>query len=135
MLLLSGVTSQLPELEKTLKTAVDKAQAWLTDAGVSTGKAKSAGDDASSSVTAVVKALLGGVGSSIAALASLAAFLSFTLLSLFFLLKDGPLIRGWVERHMGVPPDLGPHHHPAVAAVAAGLLRGRDRRGARSTPS
>ena len=107
VLLLSGVTSQVPELEKTLKTAVDKAQAWLTDAGVSTGKAKSAGDDASSSVTAVVKALLGGVGSSIAALASLAAFLSFTLLSLFFLLKDGPLIRNWVERHMGVPPDLG----------------------------
>ena len=30
-------------------------------------------------------------------------FLSFTVLSLFFLLKDGPSIRSWLERHPGVP--------------------------------
>ena len=40
-------------------------------------------------------------------LGSLAIFLSFTALSLFFLLKDGPLIRGWAERHMGVPQAVG----------------------------
>jgi putative heme transporter len=32
---------------------------------------------------------------------------SFTILSLFFLLKDGPSIRSWGERHMGVPADVG----------------------------
>ena len=47
-----------------------------------------------------------GLGAGVEALASLAAFLSFTALSLFFLLKDGPLIRRWVERHMGVPYKL-----------------------------
>ena len=107
VLLLSGVTSQLPELEKTLKTAVDKGQEWLKDAGVSTSKAESAGNDASSSASDIVHALLSGVGTGIERLASLAAFLSFTLLSLFFLLKDGPVIRKWVERHMGVPDKLG----------------------------
>ena len=38
----------------------------------------------------------------ISGLASLVVFLSFTALSLFFLLKDGPAIRSWVERHMGL---------------------------------
>ena len=33
-------------------------------------------------------------------------FLSFTALSLVFLLKDGPLIRRWGERHLGFPPSL-----------------------------
>jgi predicted PurR-regulated permease PerM len=36
-----------------------------------------------------------------------AVFLSFTALSLFFFLKDGPVIRGWVERHLGVPRPVG----------------------------
>jgi putative heme transporter len=107
VLLLSGVTSQIPELEKSLKSAVDKAEGWLKDAGVSTSKAQSAGDDASSSVSDAFHALLKGVGTGVSALASLAAFLSFTLLSLFFLLKDGPVIRRWTEDHMGVPDDIG----------------------------
>jgi putative heme transporter len=37
------------------------------------------------------------------ALGSLVVFLSFTVLSLFFMLKDGPVIRAWLERHLGVP--------------------------------
>ena len=74
---------------------------------MSTSKAQSAGDDASSSVSDAFDALLKGVGAGLSALASLAAFLAFTALSLFFLLKDGPLIRKWVEHHMGLPPELG----------------------------
>jgi putative heme transporter len=107
VLLLSGVTSQIPELQQSLQGAVDKIEGWLKDAGVSTSKAQSAGDDASASVSDAFHALLTGVGTGISALASFAAFLSFTLLSLFFLLKDGPVIRRWTERHMGVPRDLG----------------------------
>jgi predicted PurR-regulated permease PerM len=107
VLLLSGVTSQGPELQKSLHNAVDRMEGWLKDAGVSTSKAQSAGDDASSSVSDAFHALLKGLGSGISALASLAAFLSFTALSLFFLLKDGPAIREWTERHMGVPHDIG----------------------------
>ena len=30
-------------------------------------------------------------------------FLSFTLFATFFLLKDGPVVRRWVDRHLGVP--------------------------------
>jgi putative heme transporter len=107
VLLISGVTSQAPELQKTLQSAVDKVESWLTDTGVSTSGAQSAAEDASASVSDAFHALLEGVGAGIAALAGLAAFLAFTALSLFFLLKDGPLIRDWTERHMGVPHSLG----------------------------
>jgi putative heme transporter len=51
--------------------------------------------------------LITGVASGIEALASLAVFLSFTALSLFFFLKDGPAIRAWAERHLGVPRPIG----------------------------
>jgi predicted PurR-regulated permease PerM len=105
-LLIAGVASQAADLQKSLQAAVDTIQGWLKDAGASASKAQSAGDDASSSVSSAFHALLNGVGAGIAALASLAAFLSFTALSLFFLLKDGPAIRDWTERHMGVPRDL-----------------------------
>jgi hypothetical protein len=43
--------------------------------------------------------LLNGIGTGISAVASLAVFLSFTALILFFLLKDGPVIRDGTERH------------------------------------
>ena len=120
VLLLSGVTSQGPELEKSLKSAVDKLQSALKDAGVSDGKAQSAGDSASSSVSGAFHALLGGLATGITALASLAVFLSFTALSLFFLLKDGPVIRAWIERHMGVPRELG----QTIVSRALQSLRG-----------
>ncbi len=44
--------------------------------------------------------------SGIGALSSLAFFAVLTALSLFFLLKDGPEIRAWGERHMRVPVSV-----------------------------
>ena len=51
----------------------------------------------------------------LAALSSLAFFAAMTILSLFFLLKDGPVIRNWTERHIGVPAP--------VARIDLGILR------------
>ena len=62
VMLLGGVTSQAPELQKSLHSAVDKAQGWLQDAGVSTSKSQGAGDDASKSVSDGFHALLKGAG-------------------------------------------------------------------------
>ncbi len=61
----------------------------------------------SASLSGAFHALLKGAAVGVKVLSSLAIFLSFTALSLFFLLKDGPLIRHWVERHMGVPRAVG----------------------------
>ena len=103
-------------MQSTLQQAVAKLQDTLKDAGVSAGKAQQASGDASSTVSDAFHALLEGLGTGIGALASLAVFLSFTALSLFFLLKDGPQIRAWTERHMGLPP--------AVASVITGRTLG-----------
>ena len=84
-------------------------------------------------------ALLKGVGTGVSAFASLAAFLSFTALSLFFLLKDGPLIRPWTESHLGLPHASAardrPHAEPLRGYCrrhgGGRLQRGRHRLGAR----
>ncbi len=107
VLLLGGVTSQAAELESALKNGAAKLQTTLQDAGVDSAKAQQANSDASAGISGAFHALLGGVAAGVKALGSLAIFLSFTALSLFFLLKDGPLIRAWAVRHMGVPQAVG----------------------------
>jgi putative heme transporter len=103
---IAGITSEAKGLEGNLQGAVSKIQGWLQDAGASADKAQSAGDGASSAVSSAFHTLLHGVGKGVKELASLAVFLSFTALSLFFLLKDGPTIRAWTERHMGLPQPV-----------------------------
>jgi predicted PurR-regulated permease PerM len=103
---IAGITSEAKGLEGNLQGAVSKIQGWLQDAGASADKAQSAGDGASSAVSSAFHTLLHGLGKGVKELASLAIFLSFTALSLFFLLKDGPTIREWTERHMGLPQPV-----------------------------
>ena len=106
VLVVAGITSKAGSMQDSLQGAVDKIQDALQDAGAGAATAQSAGDDASSTVSSAFHALIHGLGTGITALASVAVFLSFTLLSLFFLLKDGPTIRAWTERHMGVPASV-----------------------------
>ena len=107
LLILGGVASQASELEGALKNGATKLQTTLQDAGVDSAKAQQAKTDASAGISGAFHALLQGVETGVKVLGSLAIFLSFTALSLFFLLKDGPLIRAWAERHMGVPHAVG----------------------------
>ena len=120
VLVLAGITSQAEKLDGSLQKAVDKLQSTLQDAGVSASKASDAAKDASGSVSDAFHALLNGLGSTVSALAGLAIFLSFTALSLFFLLKDGPSIRAWSERNMGVPVPVA----RIVTGRTLGSLRG-----------
>ena len=86
VLLIGGVTSQATALEGTLTTAAGKLQTTLQDAGVDANAAKDAKTAASSSLSGAFHALVEGVGTGVKVLGSLAIFLSFTALSLFFLL-------------------------------------------------
>jgi putative heme transporter len=106
VMIVGGVTSQASALSPKLTQAADKIQGSLQDLGVSSGSAQQANSDASAGLSAGFHALITGVATGIEALASLAVFLSFTALSLFFFLKDGPVIRSWAERHLGVPPAV-----------------------------
>jgi predicted PurR-regulated permease PerM len=102
VLVVGGITSQSDEISSQSGSAVDRIEGWLKDAGVSSSGASSAGETATDSVTSGASTLIHGIVGAIEGLASLALGLSFAALSLFFLLKDGPSMRAWVNKHLGV---------------------------------
>jgi putative heme transporter len=106
VIVVGGITSQTSDISGHLSDAKNTLEGWLKDLGVNSDTAQNATQEASSSSTSTVDALLKGLGEGVKALASLVFFLSLTALSLFFLLKDGPQIRAWGERHMGVPQEV-----------------------------
>ena len=120
MLVLSGISAQASEISAELQSGASKVEGWLKDAGVSAKTASDAKADASGSIGSAFHFLVDGLGKGLRELASLAVFLSFTVLSLFFLLKDGPLIRRWLERHLGVPQPVA----RTISSRTIGSLRG-----------
>jgi putative heme transporter len=118
VLIVGGITSQTGDLSSHLSNAKDTIEGWLKDLGVDPSKAKDAKNDASSSVSSSVSTLLQGVAGGLKELSSLVFFLALTTLSMFFLLKDGPTIRSWGERHLGVPVSMA---HTITERVAQSL--------------
>jgi putative heme transporter len=106
VIVVGGITGQSDAISGHLSSAQDTLTRWLTDLGVDTDSAQDAKKDAASAVSHAVPALLNGLVGGLEALSSLAVFLSLTALSLFFLLKDGHVIRRWAESHMRVPPAV-----------------------------
>jgi predicted PurR-regulated permease PerM len=105
-IVIAGITSQSGDVSSNLDDAKNTIEGWLEDLGVDPDKARNAKQDASSSTSQAVSALLSGLGTGLKELSSLVFFLAMTLLSLIFLLADGPKIRAWGERHMGVPAPV-----------------------------
>lgn len=105
-IVLAGITSEIDSLSSQLDSAKNTIQGWLQDLGVTQDKAQGAKQDASSASSQTVSALLNGLGTGLRELSSLVFFLAMTLLSLIFLLADGPKIRAWAEGHMGVPDPV-----------------------------
>jgi putative heme transporter len=106
IVVIGGITGQTDALSDELSAAKNTLTGWLTDLGVDDAAAQDAQQDASSALNSIVPTLLHGVAGGLAGLSSVVFFLALTALSLVFLLKDGPLIRRWIERHMRVPPPV-----------------------------
>ena len=117
-LVLRGIGTESSGITDHLSGAGDKIEGWLKDLGISDSKAQGANHDISSGASAGFHGLIDGVLGGIEKLSSLAFFLVMTVLSLFFLLKDGPAIRTWGERHMGVPTDVA---HTIIGRTAQSL--------------
>ena len=120
VIVIAGITSELGSISARLADAKDTIAGWLTDVGVSTSAAADAKSAADSGVSDSVSALLDGVGSALDELSSLVFFLAMTTLSLLFLLADGPKIRTWGERHLGVPQPVA----RIISQRTLGALRG-----------
>ena len=61
-LIVGGIASQAPELERALKSAADKAKSAVQDAGVSSSQAQEARDSVSSALSGAFHRLLKGGG-------------------------------------------------------------------------
>jgi predicted PurR-regulated permease PerM len=116
VIVIGGVTSQTSEIGKHASEAADRGEGWLKSLGVNDSGAAGAKDAAERDVPAIISALATGVIHGIKGLTSVAFALSLSALSLFFLLKDGPSMRGWVDRHLGVPL-------PVAQTITGGILR------------
>jgi putative heme transporter len=120
LLVLTGIASQADSLSERLQAGAQEIESWAKDLGVDSDAARDANEEASASVSSAFRALTTGLAAGIDRLASLAVFLSFTALSLFFLLKDAPTIGGFVQRHLGVPIPVA----RVITERTTGSLRG-----------
>jgi predicted PurR-regulated permease PerM len=117
-LVVAGIFGQHDQIAANAGDAVDKAQSWLQSLGVDKSGASQANAEVSKTVPEMISTLVHGIISGISGIASAVFGLSLAALSLFFLLKDGPSMREWVERHVGVPQNVA---HTIVGGVIRSL--------------
>jgi predicted PurR-regulated permease PerM len=115
LLVVSGIKGQSDVIAEHASAAADKIEGWLKDLGVDSSGASAANDSVQTAVPSILSTLVHGVAEGIRGLTSLAFFLSFSVFSLFFLLKDGPTMRAWFDRHLGVP-------QPVAQVISGGVI-------------
>jgi predicted PurR-regulated permease PerM len=101
LLVFGGLYEQSSEIKAAASDGADKIESWLKDAGVD--NVSDVKEDAKAGTSETGATLLKGIAEGIQGLTSLVFFLTFTVFSTFFLLKDGPSVRGFIDRNMGVP--------------------------------
>ena len=101
LLVFGGIAEQSSEIEAGVSDAVGQVEGWVNDAGAN--DTSSATEDAKDSVADAGSTLIKGLAQGIQGLTSLIFFLTFTMFATLFLLKDGPAVRRFIDRNMGVP--------------------------------
>jgi predicted PurR-regulated permease PerM len=124
ILVVAGITGQSAELSAQAAAGVDKLQSWMTSAGVDSSSASGAGASVKQAVPHMISTLVHGVVSGIRGLASVIFGLSFAALGTFFLLKDGPGMRAWVDRHVGLPAPVARIVTGSIITSLRGYFRG-----------
>jgi putative heme transporter len=99
-LVFGGISANSAEISAKLNTALDKLQRWLEDLGVD--NAQTAKEKLQDDIPEIRSALLTGVAGGIEQLSSLLFFLAFATLSTLFVLKDGPVMHRFINRHLGL---------------------------------
>jgi predicted PurR-regulated permease PerM len=101
VLVLGGLVEQSDEIRESASEAADEFEEWLDDAGVE--DVSGVKEDVESGTSATGATLLQGLAKGIEGVTSLVFFVTFSVFSTFFLLKDGPTVRRFIDRHLGVP--------------------------------
>lgn len=117
---MAGIVSQAGHASEEISKASNNITSWLSDHGIDANKAASAQHSVEQGASKSASSLLKGAGQVIGSLSSIVFGLAMVLISMIFLLKDGPQIRAWGERHMGVPQDIA----HVISGRLIGSLRG-----------
>jgi len=107
LLVVNGIAGQSAEIAADAANGADRIQTALQDVGVGTTAAADVKSGLERAAPAAAKGLANGLIAGVQGLASLALGISFTIFSIFFLLKDGPKLRRVLERHVGVSEPVG----------------------------
>lgn len=124
IIVIAGITGQRAAISAEAAAGVDRLSGWLTSLGVDSSSASGAARTAKSAAPHVISTLVHGIVHGIRGLASVLFGLSFAALGTFFLLKDGPQMRGWLDRHVGLPEPVARMISGAVIRSLRGYFRG-----------
>ncbi len=100
-LVFGGISANSGDISTKMNQSLNKIQGWLSDLGID--NPQSAKQDVQKSAPEIRTTLLSGIASGLEGLKSLVFFLAFAALSTLFVLKDGPVMHRFVNRHLGVP--------------------------------
>jgi predicted PurR-regulated permease PerM len=104
LLVVGGISNNSADISTKVNQGLDKIQVWLDDIGV---EAQGTKEDLQKAAPDIRETLLGGIAKGIGGLKSTLFFLAFAVLSTLFVLKDGPVMRAFINRHLGVPEPVG----------------------------
>jgi predicted PurR-regulated permease PerM len=124
VVVVAGITGQSAELSAAAAAGVDKIQGWLKSSGVDSSSASGAAKAAKTAAPQMISTLTHGIVHGIRGLASVLFGLSFAALGTFFLLKDGPRMRRWVDGHVGLPEPIARTISGSVITSLRGYFRG-----------
>src|SRR6476646_8081167 len=115
LLVVGGISSNSGEISAKLNSALAKIQDSLHDLGIDKADITK---DAQEGTSGAKTTLLHGVSDGIAGLTSIVFFLGLAALSTLFVLKDGPVMHRFIDRHLGVPEPIA---HVVTTNVARSL--------------
>jgi len=124
VIVVAGITGQSMEISAAATAGVDRLQGWMTSLGVDSSSASGTAATVKSAVPNMISTLVHGVVNGIRGLTSVIFGLSFAALGTFFLLKDGPGMRNWVDRHVGLPEPVARTITGSVITSLRGYFRG-----------
>ena len=124
VVVVAGITGQSAEISAQAAAGVDKLRGWLKSSGVDSSSASGAASTAKHAASQMTSTLVHGIVTGIRGLASVLFGLSFAALGTFFLLKDGPRMRSWVDGHAGLPEPIARTISGSVITSLRGYFRG-----------
>jgi putative heme transporter len=124
VIVVAGITGQSAEISAQAAAGVDKLRGWLKSSGVNSSSASGAATTAKHAASQATSTLVHGIVTGIRGLASVLFGLSFAALGTFFLLKDGPQMRSWVDGHAGLPEPIARTISGSVITSLRGYFRG-----------